>query len=138
MRSSTQRNLTALRWILAAGIVSTGIHYAHNFVMVDHYPGPHGLMYTLTRVAIVVSWPLLTAIGVVGYRRYAAGRVREARACLRAYSALGIVTIGHFLYGNPHIPALFYATIFTDAVTGFAVLVFALRATSPSIQSTRL
>src|SRR5712691_7706118 len=124
MISVTQRNITALRWILAAGIVSTAIHYSHNFVMVEHYPGPHGVMYTLTRVGIIVLWPLLTAKGLVGYRRYAAGRVREARPRLIAYSALGISTLGHFLYGNPHVPILFYTTIFTDAITGFAALGF--------------
>ena len=79
MRSETQRrSLTVLKAILAAEMLSTAIHYTHNFVDVSHYPGPKDL-YTVTRVAIVVSWPLLTWIGLMGYRRYREGRLQEAR-----------------------------------------------------------
>jgi hypothetical protein len=129
MRSETQRRSeTVLKVILAAEMLSTAIHYTHNFVDVSHYPGPKDL-YTVTRVAIVVSWPLLTWIGLMGYRRYREGRLQEARVCLAVYSVTGLVTLGHFIYGNPKIPAFFYATLFTDALTGLAVLAFALWAT---------
>jgi len=100
-------------------------------VAVNRYPGPKDL-YTVTRVAIVVAWPLLTWIGLMGYRRYREGRYREAQVCLAVYSITGIVTLGHFIYGNPKIPAFFYATLFTDALTGFAILAFAVWAVSAS------
>jgi hypothetical protein len=119
------RGLTALKAILAAGILSTAIHYTHNFVDVSCYPGPRYL-YTPTRVAIAISWPLLTWIGLTGYRRYREGRLHEARVCLAVYSLTGLATLGHFIYGNPRIPAFFYATLFTDALTGLAALAFAL------------
>lgn len=126
MRSAAQRRrLTVLKTIVAAEMLSTAIHYTHNFVAVDRYPGPRDL-YTPTRVAIVVSWPLLTWIGLIGYRRYREGRAQEARVCLAVYSLTGLATLGHFIYGNPNIPAFFYATLFTDALTGLAVLAFAL------------
>ncbi len=118
-----RRGLTVLKAILAASILSTAIHYTHNFVAVNRYPGPKDL-YTVTRVAIVVAWPLLTWIGLTGYRRYREGREREARVCLAVYSLTGLATLGHFLYGNPQIPAFFYATLFTDALTALAVLAF--------------
>ncbi len=118
-----RRRLTVLKTILAAGILSTAIHYTHNFVAVNRYPGPKDL-YTATRVAIVVAWPLLTWIGLMGYRRYRERRYREAHVCLAVYSITGIVTLGHFIYGNPRIPAFFYATLFTDALTGLAMLAF--------------
>jgi hypothetical protein len=121
-----RRRLTMLKAILGAEILSTAVHYSHNFVAVNRYPGPHDL-YTPTRVAIVVAWPLLTWIGLTGYRRYREGRHREAQVSLAVYSLTGIATLGHFIYGNPGIPAFFYATLFTDALTGFAVLAFALR-----------
>jgi hypothetical protein len=120
-----RRKLTALKTILAAGILSTAIHYTHNFVEVSHYPGPKNL-YTFTRVAIVVAWPLLTWIGLTGYRRYRERRYQEAHVCLAVYSLTGLATLGHFAYGNPKVPAFFYATLFTDAVTGLAVLAFVL------------
>jgi hypothetical protein len=39
---------------------------------------------------------------------------------------LGITTLGHFLYGVPDIPLVFFATIFTDGIAGFAILAFTL------------
>jgi hypothetical protein len=118
--------LTLLKAILAAGILSTAVHYTHNFIAVSRYPGPGGNFYTVVRVAIVIAWPLLTAIGLLGYRRYRERRYGEARVCLVVYSLTGLVTMGHFAYGNPHIPAFFYATLFTDTLTGLAVLGFVL------------
>jgi hypothetical protein len=118
--------LTLLKAILAGSILSTAIHYTHNFVAVKDYPGPGGSFYTVVRVAIVVAWPLLTAIGLIGYRRYREKRYGEARVCLVVYSFTGLATMGHFLYGDPKIPAFFYATLFTDALAGLAVLAFVL------------
>ncbi len=106
--------------ILCFSILSTGAHYAHNFVRMDDYPGGG----TGVKVAILLSWPLLTAIAVYGYRLYAAGRFREAHICLLLYAPLGLVTPAHFLYGEPDIPAFFYATIFTDGIAGLAVVGF--------------
>lgn len=125
MRNERQA-LTLLEAILAAGILSTAIHYTHNFIAVNRYPGPGGSFYTVVRVAIVIAWPLLTAIGLLGYRRYRERRYSEARVCLVVYSLTGLVTMGHFAYGNPHIPTFFYATLFTDTLTGLAVLAFVL------------
>ena len=64
--------LTALRLILGFSIVSTATHYTHNFVAVDDYPGGGPAL----QVAIVLSWPALTAIGLYGYRLYTEGRFR--------------------------------------------------------------
>jgi hypothetical protein len=124
-----RRRLTLLGTVLAAGMLSTAIHYTHNFVAVSRYPGPKDL-YTVTRVAIVLAWPLLTWIGLTGYRRYRERRYREAHVCLAVYSLTGLATMGHFIYGDPKIPAFFYATLFTDALTGLAVLAFAVWSTT--------
>jgi hypothetical protein len=134
MQADQQRRLTLLKGILAFTILSTAIHYTHNFIAVDQYPGPKGSFYTVVRVAIVVGWPLLTWIGLTGYRRYREGRCSEARVCLVVYSATGLATLGHFLYGDPQIPTFFYATLFTDAIGGLAVLAFALWPTDLHIE----
>ncbi len=123
MRDERQ-TLTLLKAILAASILSTAIHYTHNFIAVNRYPGPGGGFYTVVRIAIVIAWPLLTAIGLTGYKRYRERRYQEARVCLVVYSLTGLATMGHFIYGNPHIPAFFYATLFTDFLCGLAVLAF--------------
>jgi hypothetical protein len=112
--------------ILVASILSTGLHYTHNYLAIDDYPPAGWVSQSATQVAVLVSWPVLTAIGIAGYRLYRQGRMRIAHACLVAYSFTGIATLGHFLYGTPHIPAFFYATIFTDAITGLSMLAFAI------------
>ena len=71
-----------------------------------------------------MSWPLLTAVGLAGCWLYSLRRLGASQACLSVYSLLGLVTLGHFLWGSPDIPPVWYATIFTDALTGLAVLAF--------------
>ncbi len=126
MQADERQAFTLLKAILAASMLSTAIHYTDNFVQVKSYPGPGGSFYTVVRVAIVIGWPLLTAIGLIGYRRYREHRYQEARVCLCVYSLTGLVTLGHFIYGNPKIPGFFYATLFTDTLCGLAVLAFVL------------
>ena len=111
---------TALGLILCFSIASTATHYIHNFVAVEDYPGGGPAL----QAAIVLSWPLLTAIGLYGYRLYTEGRLREAHICLLLYAPLGLLTPAHFLSGNPDVPAVFYATIFTDGLAGLAVVGF--------------
>jgi len=120
---SDDRSLSILRWILAFSIVSTAAHFTHNFVEVDQYPDDL-VSGGVTRVAILVSWPLLTAIGLLGYRLYSEKRYPTALKCLLAYSSLGVTTLGHFLDGSPDIPALWYATIFSDGAAGLAMAAF--------------
>ncbi|MDP9237036.1 MAG: hypothetical protein M3P30_06505 [Chloroflexota bacterium] len=105
-------------------IVSTAVHYSHNYVEIAHYPASSLASSETIRLLILVVWPTLTAIGLLGYWLYAR-HAPGACACLMLYSILGLVTLGHFTSGSPHIPPFFYATIFTDAAAGVAVLAFA-------------
>jgi hypothetical protein len=114
-----------LRWLITFSVVSTGIHFTHNFVKVDSYPSDLAPPW-LVQAVILLSWPVLTAIGVRGYRLYRDGRLHDAHIHLAAYSVLGISTLGHFLEGTPDIPAFFFATIFTDGLAGFSILAFVL------------
>lgn len=117
--------LGALRAIVAFNVLSTSLHYTHNFADAHAYPAVFPFYNaTAYQVGIVLSWPLLTGMGMWGYRLYAEGRVRQSRPFLAAYSLLGLTTLGHFLGGNPDIPPLFYATLFTDFVAGLALLIF--------------
>jgi hypothetical protein len=118
----------ALRVILWFSILSTGAHYTHNFVYMDDYPGGGPAV----KLAILLSWPLLTASALYGYHLYVAGRFREAHICLLLYAPLGLLTPAHFLYGKPDIPTFFYATIFTDGLAGLAVVGFVVWAASRS------
>lgn len=122
--SGHEWRLAVLTAILATTIASTAIHYGHNFVAVDRYPQVDWISTTATRVAIIIAWPLLTAVGLVGYWLYAHRSYGRAHACLAIYSITGLVTLGHFLQGSPDIAAVWYATIFSDALLGLAVLAF--------------
>ena len=117
---SSVPGLTALRLILGFSILSTALHYTHNFVAIEDYPGGGAGI----QAAIVVSWPALTAIGLYGYRLYTQGRYRDAHVCLLLYAPLGLLTPAHFLYGEPDIPPVFYVTLFTDPLAGLAVVGF--------------
>ena len=73
--------------------------------------------------------PLLAAVhglALYAYRLYAQRRYREAHPLLLAYSFFGLTTLGHFLDGKPDIAPFWFATIFTDALAGLAVLAFTI------------
>ncbi len=117
--------VNALRVIIAFNLLSTSVHYTHNFVMAPSYPVVFPFVNaTAYRVGIIVFWPLLTALGLWGYQLYKAGEIRRPRIMLAAYSLLGLTTLGHFFGGNPDIPPFFYATLFTDFLAGSALLAF--------------
>jgi hypothetical protein len=108
-------------------VVSTGVHFAHNFVMAEDYPPvwpffPNALAY---RVGIVVFWPLLTYLGIRAFRRYRAGKTRGVPSGLIAFGLAGAVSPLHFTGGVPQIPPFFMATIFTDALSGLLLFGFA-------------
>ena len=115
---------SALRAILAFGIVSTGIHFTHNFVRIEDYPQSDLIPNWVVQAAIVVSWPVFTWLAIQGYRRYVRGDSRGARTLLLAYAAWTLFALGHFTEGNPDIPPVFYATIWTDVLAGLLVVAF--------------
>jgi hypothetical protein len=130
------RELPVLGAILAFSILSTAIHYTHNFIAVSDYPQTAGISDTVVRIGVLVTWPLLTATGLYGYRLYTERRYRPAHLCLLLYSLTGLLTFGHFVSGNPDIPAFFYATLFTDGIGGVAVIAFvvwSVRAHPPEV-----
>jgi hypothetical protein len=125
LMSDHERRLSTLRWILAFGILSTGLHFTHNFVAIDQYPDDL-VSGTVVQVAIVLFWPLFTALALYAYRLYARRRYRDAHPILLAYSFFALTTLGHFVDGKPDIAPFWFATIFTDALAGLAVLAFTI------------
>lgn len=127
-----------LRAILAFGIVSTGLHFTHNFVRVEDYPQSDSISNGAVRAAIVISWPIFTAVAIHAYRLYARGDHRTARRWLLGYALFALVSLGHFTQGNPDIPPVWYATIFTDVIAGLLVIAFvAWTAGRPRASATR-
>lgn len=113
-----------LATIVAFTLASTALHYSHNYLQIEHYPPADFATNHTIQIAILISWPALTVAGLLGFWLYTRGLMPSAYACLITYSALGLVTLGHFTEGSPQIPPFWYATIFTDAVGGLAILAF--------------
>ena len=112
-----------LKWILGFGMLTTAIHFTHNFVKIEDYPEspiPDGVV----RAAIVLSWPLFLFVAVRGYRLYTERGIGAARPWLIGLGAWAMVALGHFTEGNPDIPPLWYATIWTDVLAGLLVIGF--------------
>jgi hypothetical protein len=124
MRQGYVWRVLILTAILAFSVTSTSIHYAHNFIEVAEYPQVSFISDVVTQAGVLVTWPLLTAIGLWGYLQYLRGQHRSSHLALAAYSLVGLLTLGHFISGNPDIPPFFYATIYTDVAAGLAVLCF--------------
>ena len=112
-----------LKAILAFGIVTTAVHFTHNFVKIEDYPDSF-IPDWVVQTAIVASWPLFTWIAIRGYRLYVEDGIGAARPWLLWYAAWTLFSLGHFTEGNPDVPPVFYATIFTDVLAGVLLAAF--------------
>jgi hypothetical protein len=124
MSDGHDRRVNILRGIIGFTLLSTVLHYTHNFVAIEDYPQTSFPSSTVTQIGVLVVWPVLTLVGLWGYRRYAERDYRRGHAALLTYSFVGWLTLGHFTVGNPDIPAFWYATIFTDAIAAAALTAF--------------
>jgi hypothetical protein len=124
-KRASRRQLLLL--LIGLETLSTAIHYTHNFVYAHSYPAIGGFGATEARIAILVFWPLGTALALTAYRWYGRGRGWDAHYLLYAYALLGVTTPLHFLGGTPRISPFFMLTIFTDFATALAVWVLGWR-----------
>ena len=115
-----ERATPVLTAVLAVALVSSAIHYTDNTVAIEAYPGP------LPAWLIAVSWFLFTAVGVLGYVQFRAGRYGPAAAALAWYSISGLVTLGHYTEDTSGLTTLRHVSIVFDGVVGTAVLAFAV------------
>ncbi len=121
--TSREQQLSILKAILAFAILSTGLHFTHNFVEIDQYPAGF-IGEDVIQAAIPITWPLYTVVALLGYRLYARGRLRPARIALVAYGLFAMTSLLHFTAGTPDVPVFWFVTIFTDGLAGLAVLAF--------------
>lgn len=115
-----------MRAVVAATIVLTLFHFADNAIAIDSYPKASWQPDWFVWV-VAASWPLFTAVGVIGYRHYRDGHYAKAHPLLLLYSYAGLVSLGHFLYGGPdELTTRGLVSVLIDAVAGVAVLGVAL------------
>jgi hypothetical protein len=119
-------SVRTVRNVVAATIVLTLVHFTDNAVNLDTYPAPSWQGDWFVWV-VVVSWPLFTTLGVLGYRYYRDGRYSRAHPLLVMYSYTGLVSIGHFLYGGPdELTTRGLVSVCIDVTMGLVVLGVAL------------
>lgn len=119
-------SVATVRAVVAATVVLTLFHFADNAIAIDSYPAPAWQPDWFVWV-VVASWPLFTAVGVLGYRNYRAGRHAKAHPLLVLYSYAGLVSLGHFLYGGPgELTTRGVVSVMIDAVAGLTVLAVAI------------
>ena len=106
-----------------ASIALTAFHFTDNYVSLETYPQPDWI----TGPVVLISWPLFTAVGVIGYIRYRQGRLALAHPLLFAYGYVGLSSLGHFLSGSPaELTTRGLVSVLVDGVAGSAVLVVTL------------
>jgi hypothetical protein len=112
-------SLSTVGLVVLASVVVTSIHFTDNYVSFDTYPQPGWI----TETVVLVSWPLLTAFGVVGYLLYRRGSFAAAHTSLLIYSYTGISSLGHLLSGSPgELTTRGLVSVLLDGVAGSAVL----------------
>jgi hypothetical protein len=115
-------SVSTVRLVVVASVVVTLFHFTDNYVSIETYPEA-GWQPDWFDVVVLVSWPLFTAFGVVGYLLYRRGQLATAHACLIVYSYTGLSSLGHFLYGSPdEFTTRGLVSVFTDVLAGSAVL----------------
>lgn len=128
-RSLVDRATTVLRALLALAVTVSVLHYGDMTLRFDDYvaPDPSFPGSLVTHWLVPVSWVVFTAVGLLGYLRFRAGRWPIAAALIGAYSAQGLVDVGHYQDLSPaDLSAFQNTTIVGGVVVGVAVLGFAI------------
>ena len=109
--------------VVLASVVLTAFHFADNYISIDTYPQPEWV----TRAVVVVSWPLLTGLGIAGLWLYRRGRFALAHPLLLGYAYTGLSSLGHFISGSPdEFTTRGLVSVLIDGAAGSAVLAITL------------
>lgn len=122
----TPRVLRFARALLLVAVAVSIVHYVDNSGNYAAYPQPTSGPAP-SRGVVAVSWFFFTAFGIAGYVLLTRRRATAAALCLAAYSASGLVGIGH--YAVPGATSMVWwrqTHIGADIACGVAVFAFAV------------
>jgi hypothetical protein len=117
--SQTPRQV--LLGIVILNLISTWLHYTHNAVFLECYPGPDWF----TPRAIIITVAVMSAIGLWGYWFYLRSSFLLAYLCLGLYSVTSISSPGHYLF--PMVAPMsvtMHSLIWLDALSGISLIGF--------------
>ena len=107
--------------VLAANLISTGIHYWDNYVYFDRYPVPAWI----TVDVVWISWMLFTIAGSLGYWLYCQHKWYLAYSCLLVYVVTGASTPLHYLYAPMnHFMTRMNISIVSDGIVSLSLIIF--------------
>jgi hypothetical protein len=109
--------------IVILNLISTWLHYTHNAVFLECYPGPDWF----TPRAIIITVAVMSAIGLLGYWWYLRSSFLLAYLCLGLYSVTSISSPGHYLF--PMVAPMsitMHSLIWLDALSGITLIGFLL------------
>ena len=111
-----------VRVVVLVTVALTLFHFTDNAINIDDYPKASWQPDWFATV-VAVSWFLYTAVGVLGYRLYAQGRLGAAHAALIVYGYLVASSLGHFIYGSPsELTTHGLISVFVDVAAGVVVV----------------
>jgi len=113
-------DMRALRWLLVTCATASLIHFVHNAVFLDQYPGMPGW---ISRWVVYATWVAETLIGLAGYRMVGRFRI-PGLLTLAAYGVLGFGGLDHYAVAPVSAHSLtMNLTIWLEAATATLLLV---------------
>jgi hypothetical protein len=105
-----------MKLLIAAGVVASLLHFADNTLAIDQYPEPAWI----TPLGVVVSWCLVTAIGIIALTRRRADRLFYSAAGI--YAVVLLSGLLHYAFGSPmHMAMRSNVTVLAEAAVGAAL-----------------
>lgn len=118
---STKTSQQVLLGIVILNLISTWLHYVHNAVFLDCYPGPAWF----TPQMIIITVAVMSAIGLFGYWLYSQHIFSWAYLCLGLYSITSISSPGHYLFPIASLMSMtMHGLIWLDACSGILLIGF--------------
>jgi hypothetical protein len=116
---SSRRETPVLEALVAASLLASGAHFAHNAIFLSSYPGP---TWIPGPGFVVAAWLVVAFVLVRGYSWHRSRRPTLALAALSAYTLSCVLVFGHYLYGRPStFDLLTNALIFLEGISGVAL-----------------
>lgn len=86
--------LAGLRWLLAANVAASVLHYVDNVAFFAEYPEPPWISPGI----IDAFWFVMTPLAPAGYALLRRGALQSGALLLHVYAICGLLSLGHYRY----------------------------------------
>jgi hypothetical protein len=112
----TAQRFRTVKFLVAAGLLASLLHFADNTFAIDQYPEPSWI----TPPGVAVSWFVVSVLAVV-----ALSRKRADKAFFRFAGVYAVVLLGgllHYAFSPPmHMPVRSNITVLTESLIGIVL-----------------